>query len=45
MSQYPRYLKENSVELGKIDGVEVSHVWTQSRSETKKIAESNIKIN
>ena len=36
----PRYLKENSVELGKIDGVEVSHVWTQSRSETKKIAES-----
>ena len=36
----PIYLKENSEKLKKIDGVEVSHVWTQMRSETKKIAEA-----
>ena len=36
----PRYLKENSDEVGKISGVEVSHIWTQNRSETQKIAEA-----
>ena len=36
----PKYLKENSGELRDIDGVEVSHIWTQNESETKKIAES-----
>ena len=35
-SSIPRYLKENSEELGKLNGVEVSHIWTQSRDETKR---------
>ena len=35
-----KYLKKNSRELKKIDDVEVSHIWTQDESETKKIAES-----
>ena len=38
-SSIPRYLKENSVKVGKINGVKVSHVWTQDISKTKKIAE------
>lgn len=36
----PKYLKENSGKVGKINGVKVSHIWTQSITATKKIAES-----
>ena len=36
----PKYLKENCEDLGKLDDVEVSHIWTQSEYKTRKIAEA-----